>query len=118
MASAARSAWRSPAKVQAQGHKIFVLLGDGECQEGSVWEAAMCGAHHQLTNLIAIVDVNRLQILDTTEKVMNVEPLADKWRSFGWKVLEIDGHDMDEVVATLSYAKRMRRTGGDSGQHC
>ena len=94
-------------KVQGKAHKIFVMLGDGECQEGSVWEAAMCAAHHQLANLIAIVDVNRLQILDTTAKVMNVEPLADKWRSFGWKVLEINGHDMDQVVATLNYAKRI-----------
>lgn len=94
-------------RLQRKAHKIFVLLGDGECQEGSVWEAAMCAAHHKLTNLIAIVDVNRLQILDTTAKIMNVEPLADKWRSFGWKVLAINGHDMDQVVATLDYAKRI-----------
>ncbi len=94
-------------KVQHKAHKIFVLLGDGECQEGSVWEAAMCGAHHQLANLIAIVDVNRLQILGTTAQIMNVAPLADKWRSFGWKVLEIDGHDMDQVLATLNDAKSM-----------
>ncbi|WP_319244554.1 transketolase [uncultured Propionivibrio sp.] len=93
------------AKVRGDSHKIFVLLGDGECQEGSVWEAAMCGAHHALGNLVAIVDVNRLQILDTTDKVMKIEPLADKWRSFGWKVLEIDGHDMAEVLDTLNYAK-------------
>ena len=92
-------------RLQDKAYKIFVLLGDGECQEGSVWEAAMCGSHHKLTNLIAIVDVNRLQILDTTAKVMNVAPLADKWRSFGWKVLEINGHDMGQVVATLDYAK-------------
>ncbi|SDI09761.1 transketolase [Propionivibrio dicarboxylicus] len=93
------------AKVRQEDHKVFVLLGDGECQEGSVWEAAMCGAHHQLGNLIAIVDVNRLQILDTTDKVMKIDPLADKWRSFGWKVLEIDGHDMAQVLDTLNYAK-------------
>jgi transketolase len=92
-------------KVRGQGHKGFVLLGDGECQEGSVWEAAMCAAHHELANIVAIVDVNRLQIVDTTENVMNIEPLADKWRSFGWKVLDIDGHNMDEVVTTLTYAK-------------
>jgi transketolase len=93
------------AKVRRESHGIFVMLGDGECQEGSVWEAAMCGAHHRLRNLVAIVDVNRLQIIDTTDKIMKVEPLADKWRSFGWKVLEIDGHDMEEVVNTLNYAK-------------
>ena len=94
-------------KVGHKAHKIFVLLGDGECQEGSVWEAAMCAAHHKLANLIAIVDVNRLQILGTTAQVMNVGPLADKWRSFGWKVVEMDGHDMDQVLATLNDAKRM-----------
>ncbi len=94
-------------KVEHKAHKIFVLLGDGECQEGSVWEAAMCASHHQLANLIAIVDVNRLQILGATDQVMNVAPLADKWRSFGWKVMEMDGHDMDQVLATLNKAKRM-----------
>ena len=94
-------------KVQHRAHKIFVLLGDGECQEGSVWEAAMCGAHHKLANLIAIVDVNRLQILGTTAQIMGVAPLADKWRAFGWKVLEIDGHDMDQVLATLNEARSM-----------
>jgi transketolase len=93
------------AKVRHENHGIFVMLGDGECQEGSVWEAAMCGAHHKLRNLVAIVDVNRLQIIDTTDKIMKVEPLADKWRSFGWKALEIDGHDMEEIVNTLNYAK-------------
>lgn len=92
-------------KVRQKEYKVYVMLGDGECQEGVVWEAAMCAAHHKLTNLIAIVDVNKLQIIDTTEKVMNIEPLADKWRSFGWKVLEIDGHNMAQVVATLNYAK-------------
>lgn len=92
-------------KVQQKGYKVFVMLGDGECQEGVVWEAAMCAAHHKLVNLVAIVDVNGLQILGTTDKVMNIEPLADKWRSFGWKVLEMDGHDMAQVVATLNYAK-------------
>lgn len=92
-------------KVQQKEYKVFVMLGDGECQEGVVWEAAMCAAHHKLANLVAIVDVNGLQILDTTDKVMNIEPLADKWRSFGWKVLEMDGHDMAQVVATLNDAK-------------
>ncbi|MCX7779452.1 MAG: transketolase [Negativicutes bacterium] len=92
-------------KVKQKDYKVFVMLGDGECQEGAVWEAAMCAAHHKLTNLVAIIDVNGLQIIDTTDKVMNIEPLADKWRSFGWKVLELDGHDMEQIVATLNYAK-------------
>lgn len=92
-------------KVKNEKHKVFVMLGDGECQEGVVWEAAMCAAHHKLTNLVAIVDVNGLQIIDTTDKIMNIEPLADKWRSFGWKVLEMDGHDVAQVVTTLNYAK-------------
>lgn len=94
-------------KVRNKAYKVFAMLGDGECQEGTVWEAAMCAAHHKLTNLITIVDVNGLQIIDTTDKVMNIEPFADKWRSFGWKVLEMDGHDMEQVVATLNYAKIM-----------
>ena len=94
-------------KVEHKAHKILVLLGDGECQEGSVWEAAMCASHHKLAHLIVIVDVNCLQILGTTAQVMDVAPLADKWRSFGWKVLDMDGHDMGQVLATLNDAKRM-----------
>jgi transketolase len=80
-------------------------MGDGEQQEGQVWEAAMEAAHYKLDNLIGIVDCNRLQIDGKVADVMNVEPLADKYRSFGWEVLRIDGHDMKQVVAALESAK-------------
>jgi transketolase len=82
--------------------RVFVLLGDGELAEGSNWEAAMAAANYELDNLYAIVDRNRLQISGNTEDVMKLEPLADKWRSFGFDVKEINGHSFDEIIeATL-----------------
>ena len=81
-------------------NRVFVLLGDGELQEGSVWEAAMAAAHHKLDNLSAIVDRNMYQT-GPTEQMMRLEPLADKWRSFGWAVRTIDGHKMNEIVDAL-----------------
>ena len=76
------------------------MLGDGELQEGSVWEAAMAAAHHKLDHLIAIVDRNMYQT-GPTEHMMKLEPLADKWRGFGWAVRAIDGHNMGEIVDAL-----------------
>ena len=73
--------------------RIFVILGDGECNEGSVWEAAMFAPHHKLSNLTAVIDYNKIQSFGATNEVINQEPIFDKWKSFGWKVLEIDGHD-------------------------
>ena len=87
-------------KMDKADNRVFVLLGDGELQEGSNWEAAMSAAHHQLDNLIAIIDRNRYQT-GQTEEIMKLEPLADKWRSFGWADRTIDGHDMAEVVDAL-----------------
>ena len=84
--------------------KTVVLLGDGECCEGSVWEAAMSAAHFKLNNLIAIVDRNRLMIDGFTEDIMALEPLGEKWRSFGWTVHEINGHDMGELDEALAAA--------------
>jgi transketolase len=81
-------------------NRVFVLLGDGELQEGSNWEAAMAGAHHKLDNLVAIVDRNKYQT-GPTEQMMSLEPLADKWKSFGWSTRGIDGHNMTEIVDTL-----------------
>ncbi len=78
-------------------YKTVCLLGDGECCEGSVWEAAMSIAHYKLTNVIAVVDRNRLMIDGLTEEVMSLEPFADKWRAFGFEVIEIDGHDFDQL---------------------
>ena len=90
------------ARVREVDCRIYVLLGDGELDEGSVWEAAMAGAHFEVENLLAIVDRNRLQSGGATEDLMRLEPLADKWRDFGWAAREIDGHDMEAIVGTIS----------------
>jgi transketolase len=82
-------------------YRVFVVLGDGECQEGSVWEAAMAAAHYKLDNLVAIVDRNGVQEDGPTEEIMALEPFADKWRSFGWEVREVDGHDVAAVAEPL-----------------
>ncbi|MHB8169303.1 MAG: transketolase [Thermoleophilia bacterium] len=86
------------------GH-VFTLLGDGESQEGEVWEAAMAAAHYRLTNLTAIVDANGLQIDGFTKDVMNVEPLPDKFAAFGWKTLAIDGHDFGQIIDALEASR-------------
>ena len=96
------------AKMRKQNYMTYVLLGDGECQEGIVWEAAMAAAHHDLKNLIAIVDCNGVQINGWVNDIMRVEPIADKWRAFGWYVIEIDGHDMQQILKALHDAKAMR----------
>lgn len=96
------------ARVDHLSYRVYVLMGDGEQQEGLVWEAAMAAAHHKVKNLIAIVDCNNLQINGTIDEIMNIEPLADKWRAFGWNVLEnIDGNDMASVLTALDTAKAM-----------
>ena len=82
-------------------HRVFVLLSDGECDEGSVWEAALFAPQHQLDNLVAIVDYNKIQSLGTVKEVMDLDPFADKWRSFRWGVREIDGHDVDAIADAL-----------------
>lgn len=92
------------AKMDNKNYRVFVLMGDGEQAEGSVWEAAMAGAHFGLDNLVGIIDRNRLQITGNTEEVMSIEPLAGKWKNFGWQVLEIDGHDYGEIKDSLSSA--------------
>jgi transketolase len=89
------------AKRAGRDNRVYVLMGDGELQEGSVWEAAMAAAHYKLDNVTAIVDRNRLQISGSTEDRMRLEPLADKWRAFGWEVSEVDGHDLDQLVPAL-----------------
>lgn len=95
-------------KVDRKGYRVFVLLSDGENDEGAVWEGAMAACHYRLDNLIAIIDRNRLQVDGWTEDVMNSEPLADKWRSFGWFVQEINGHDMNEILNALGVATATR----------
>jgi transketolase len=80
---------------------VFALLGDGELQEGQVWEAAMSAAHHRARRLIAIVDRNEHSLDGKVEEVMGVEPLPDKWRAFGWEAHEVDGHDVPALLALL-----------------
>ena len=92
------------ARLDGLNINIIAILGDGECEEGQVWEAAMAASHYKLGNLVAIVDKNGLQIDGFTKDVMNSEPLADKWRSFGWEVFEINGHDFDEIDYSIKSA--------------
>jgi transketolase len=89
------------AKLQSSPRRTFVVLGDGELQEGSNWEAAMTAAHYGLSSLTAVVDRNRLQQGDRTEDTKRLEPLADKWASFGFEVREVDGHDVEQLLAAL-----------------
>jgi len=96
------------AKLNAKTYKTFCIMGDGEQQEGQIWEAAMAAGHYGLGNLVGIVDCNRLQIDGPVAEVMNVEPLEDKYRSFGWDVRRIDGHNMPQVVEALESAQAHR----------
>ncbi len=98
------------AKQLKKGWKTVCLMGDGECDEGSVWEAAMSAPHFKLDNVIGIVDRNRLMIDGRTEDVMPLEPFADKWRAFGWNVIEVNGHDFEELDDALSRAWNARGT--------
>ena len=90
------------AKIDQKKHRIFTLLSDGECDEGSTWEAVLFAAHHHLDNLSAIIDYNKIQSLDTVADTLELEPLADKWRSFGWQVQEVDGHNHQQLQSELS----------------
>lgn len=94
------------AKIDDKKFRIYVLIGDGEIQEGQIWEAAMSAAHYKLDNLIAFLDYNGLQIDGCTKDVMCVEPVADKWVAFGWKVIEIDGNDIEQVLNAVEDAKK------------
>jgi len=86
--------------------RVFCIMGDGEQQEGSVWETAMAAAHHKVDNLCAIIDRNRLQIDGPTEQVMGIDPLRDKWKAFGWNTIEIDGHDFNQILLALDLADK------------
>jgi transketolase len=96
------------AKLDRKTHRIYCICGDGEMQSGQIWEAAMLGAHFELDNVTAFVDRNMLQIDGPTEKIMSIEPLADKWKAFGWHVIEIDGHDMRQILDACDRAKETR----------
>lgn len=96
------------ARITGESYRTYVVLGDGEIQEGQVWEAAMTAAHYGLDNLCAFLDSNGLQIDGEVEKVMNVGPLDEKWRAFGWHVIEINGHDFKEIFDALDEARTVK----------
>jgi transketolase len=97
------------ARLDKRGYQVYVLLGDGECEEGQVWEAAMFAPHFQIDNLTAIVDNNGLQLDGRCCDIMGIEPLADKWRAFNWNVLEINGHDMNQILQALKEARKTKQ---------
>jgi transketolase len=96
-------------RLDKKDYRVFVILGDGEIDEGQVWEAAAAASHHQLGNLVAILDRNGLQIDGHTEEILSLEPIKWRWRAFGWRVLTVDGHDMDEVLSALHEARKNDR---------
>lgn len=91
-------------RIKNRKNRIFCVIGDGESQEGQIWEAAMFAGKHKLDNLIVINDYNKMQIDGTTDEIVSLEPLPDKWRSFGWEVFETDGHNWDEIYSRLNEA--------------
>lgn len=95
-------------KFDKKGYRVFVLIGDGECQEGSVWEAALFAPQHKLDNLTVIIDYNKIQAMDYLAEILSLDSLADKWKSFGWEVKEIDGHDfcrLQEIFKSVPLVK-------------
>lgn len=99
-------------KVEKDGATIYSIIGDGESQEGQIWEAAMFASAKKLDNLVGITDFNKLQIDGPVAEVVDIAPLADKWKAFGWNVVDVaDGNDMEQVVAALQQAKANRGTG-------
>lgn len=96
------------AKLDRRPSRIYCLCGDGEMEEGQNWEAAMLASHYKLDNITAFIDRNMMQIDGPTEKVMSLEPLADKWRAFGWNVLEINGHDMRQILEACEKASQIK----------
>ena len=96
------------AKLKKYSFRVFVLLGDGEIQEGQVWEAAMAASHHRLSNLIAIMDYNKLQVNGFLSSLMAIEPIREKWKAFGWDTLEIDGHNIKEIIKALESAVKIK----------
>ncbi|WP_406608322.1 transketolase, partial [Candidatus Infernicultor aquiphilus] len=96
------------AQLEQKDYRVYTILGDGELDEGSVWEAMMCASHYQLDNLTAIVDRNDLQIDGPTKEVMCLEPLLAKWQAFGWHTIEIDGHDMSQILSALDEVEKIK----------
>lgn len=94
------------ARLQKENYRVFCLLGEGDIQEGQTWEAISLASHYKVHNLIAIVDYNKLQGEGEVSKIHSIEPLADRWSSFGWTVFEVDGHNIDELVSTFELIKQ------------
>lgn len=97
------------AKMDGNAHRVYVVLGDGECDEGSVWEAALFANHFGLNNLVAIVDHNKMQSLDFCENTLKLAPFAEKWRSFGWNALQVNGHDHNALRKAFEDAKHAEK---------
>jgi len=93
-------------KLDRKDHYIYVIMGDGEIEEGSIWEAAMSGSHYKLDHIVAFLDRNRLQIDGKTAQVMSVAPVKEKWEGFGWNVISINGHDISEIIRAVNEAKK------------
>lgn len=96
------------AKIEGLSYRTYIIMGDGEQQEGQIWEAAMTSAHYKLDNVCAILDFNNLQIDGNVDKVMGIEPIGDKWRAFGWHVIEIDGHNYTEILDAFEKAREVK----------
>lgn len=97
-------------RIDRKKYRVFALLGDGEIDEGQIWEAAMAAAHYKVDNLTAILDLNGIQLDGLTKDIMSLEPVADKWRAFGWHVIEIDGHNIREILDALDRAEHVKYT--------
>ena len=102
-------AWGARHRGDTAAVTVYVILGDGECQEGQVWEAAMAASHLRLDNLVAIVDYNNLQVSGPVDQLLGIEPLAAKWEAFGWQAQEVDGHDIPAIIAALTAARDARQ---------
>jgi len=89
-------------KIDGKTHKVFCIISDGECDEGSTWEAILFAGHHKLDNLVVIIDYNKLQGFGYTKDVLDLEPFSQKWKSFGWETVEVDGHDFNELINVLN----------------
>lgn len=95
-------------RIDKNDSRVYCLMGDGEIQEGNIWEAAMAAAHYKVDNLCGIVDYNRFQIDGRTEEIMNIEPLVNKWESFGWHVIQSDGHNVEELLEAFAKTKTVK----------
>jgi len=96
------------ARLDSRSYRTYVLLSDGECQEGQTWEAALSAAHFNVDNITAIVDCNGMQLSGWTRDIMNLEPFVEKWEAFGWHTIEIDGHDMNQILSACQEAEKIK----------